>query len=145
MYRLAALGVARRNADSLGARVRFIESNWYSALDGERFDLIVSNPPYVAPADPHLDQGDLRFEPRSALVGQGGTGLGDLGAIVRGGRAHLRPFGRLLVEHGWDQGAAVRACLSEAGFDGAKTIQDLGGNDRVTVGSLPNLDRPQVG
>ena len=131
---LAALSVARRNADALGARVRLIESDWYSALADEGFDLIVSNPPYVAPGDPHLDQGDLRFEPRMALVGQGAVGAGDLKKIVRSARAHLRPFGRLLVEHGWDQGPALRACLNAAGFDTVTTARDLGGNERATVG-----------
>ncbi|MBK6975310.1 MAG: peptide chain release factor N(5)-glutamine methyltransferase [Sterolibacteriaceae bacterium] len=130
----AALAVARGNADALGARVHFIESDWWSALADRRFDLIVSNPPYIAPADPHLGQGDLRFEPRGALVGRGRAGAGDLAEIVRSARANLRPFGSLLVEHGWDQGAAVRASLSAAGFDAVTTTKDLGGNDRATSG-----------
>lgn len=140
---LAALSVARGNAAALGARVHFIESDWWSALADQRFDLIVSNPPYIGSADPHLGQGDLRFEPRRALVGRGREGAGDLEEIVRGARAHLHPFGRLLVEHGWDQGPAVRASLSAAGFDAVTTEKDLGGNDRATGGIFnPNLLRP---
>ncbi len=141
---LAALAVARANADSLGAHVRLSQSDWYAELAGERFDLILSNPPYVAPADPHLYRGDLRFEPRIALVGPGEAGAGNLEAIVRGARAHLRPSGKLFVEHGWEQGSVVRACLGEAGFAGATTFKDLGDNDRTTVGSLRGRDLPDI-
>lgn len=136
----AALMLARRNADVQGARVRFLEGDWYGALARERFDLIVSNPPYVADGDPHLEQGDLRFEPRSALVGRGPAGTGHLERIIGGARAHLNPQGRLLVEHGWDQAAAVRASFGQAGFEAVATHKDLGGNDRATVGSLRRHD-----
>ena len=136
----SALALARNNASVLGARVRFIESDWYAALERQRFDLIVANPPYVAPLDPHLEQSDLRFEPSGALVGNGPTGDGDLQIIIRGAPAHLCPRGRLFVEHGWNQGAAIRMHLQEAGFDSVRTVQDLGGNERVTTGILADRD-----
>lgn len=132
----AALEVARGNAAVLGVRVRWVESSWYSALDGERFDLIVSNPPYIAPDDPHLGQGDLRFEPRAALVGRGATGAGDLEQIARDAPAHLNVLGRMILEHGWAQGSAVRTCLAEAGFGAIETTRDIGGNERATAGML---------
>lgn len=140
----SALAVARNNAGILGARVRFIESDWYAALDGQRFDLIVANPPYVAPRDPHLEQGDLRFEPRDALVGNGPAGDGDLETIIRGAPAHLFPRGKVFVEHGWNQGAAVRMRMQEAGFKIVRTVPDLGGNERVTTGSLAGRDPSQI-
>lgn len=132
----AALRVARENAARLGADVRWVESFWYAALAAERFDLIVSNPPYVAAGDPHLGQGDLRFEPRAALVGRGAAGAGDLEQIVLGAPAHLGNQGRMLVEHGWDQAATVRDYLAAAGFDDIATVRDIGGKERVTGGVL---------
>ena len=106
------------------------------SLGGERFDLIVSNPPYVAASDPHLQEGDLRFEPRVALT-PGGDGLTALRAIVAGAKAHLVAGGHLVVEHGYDQSAAVQALFREAGF-GAVTIRnDLAGIARVVGGALP--------
>lgn len=136
-----ALAVAHDNAGVLGARVRFIESDWYAALGSQRFDLIVANPPYVAPLDPHLERGDLRFEPPGALVGNGPTGDGDLQTIIRGAPVHLCPRGKLFVEHGWNQGAAVRMHMEYAGFDTVRTVQDLGGNERVTTGALADRER----
>lgn len=132
----AALQVASHNAAVLGASVRCVESDWYAALRGERYDMIVANPPYVAPDDPHLDQGDLRFEPRSALAGRGPAGTGDLEHIVLCAPAHLNPQGRILVEHGWNQGAAVRGFLIAAGFQTVATVRDIGGNERVSTGRL---------
>jgi release factor glutamine methyltransferase len=135
-----ALAVARENAGALGARLRLIGSDWYAALGGQRFDLIVANPPYVAPRDPHLEQGDLRFEPRGALVGNGPAGDGDLETIIRGAPPHLCAHGKLFVEHGWNQGAAMRIRMQEAGFRSVRTAQDLGGNERVTTGILADRD-----
>jgi release factor glutamine methyltransferase len=126
----AALAVARENLQLLGARATLTESDWYAAID-ERFDLIVSNPPYVAGGDPHLDA--LRFEPRRALTDEA-DGLGPLRAIVAGAPAHLKLGGRIFVEHGYDQGAAVRELLIGAGFEEAQTLRDLAGHDRVGVG-----------
>ncbi|KRG45115.1 protein-(glutamine-N5) methyltransferase, release factor-specific [Stenotrophomonas panacihumi] len=133
----AALEVARGNAQAndLG-RVEFREGSWWAPLAGERFDLVASNPPYIADDDPHLSQGDLRFEPATALA-SGADGLEDIRLIVAGAPAHLRPGGWLLFEHGWDQGAAVAALLGERGFVDVATVQDLEARDRVTLGRWP--------
>ena len=132
----AALAVARANAARLGApRVRFLESDWYAALGGERFDVIVSNPPYVADGDPHLEQGDLRFEPPAALIA-GAEGLDCIRALVDGAPWHLQPAGALLFEHGHDQAAACRDLLDRAQFASVCTIADLAGIERVTCGQI---------
>jgi release factor glutamine methyltransferase len=129
-----ALAVARANAQSLGlARVEFRAGDWLAPLAGERFDLIASNPPYIAEEDAHLDLGDLRFEPRSALA-SGADGLDDIRRIAAGAPDHLHAGGWLLVEHGWDQGAAVREVFSRAGFEAVETVQDWEQRDRVTLG-----------
>ena len=129
-----ALQVARANAARLGLRrVRFLASDWYAALGGQCFDLLVSNPPYIDPDDPHLGRGDLPFEPRTALVASA-SGLADLERLVAGAPSHLRAGGWLLLEHGWEQGAAVRALLSGAGFGAVETRRDLAGRERVTGG-----------
>lgn len=130
----SALAVARENGRRVGlARVRFLRSDWYCATRGERFHLIVSNPPYVAAGDRHLREGDLRFEPVAALVA-GEDGLAALAAIIGGAGDHLQPGGWLLLEHGFDQAAAVREMLHCAGFAGLATRQDLAGQDRVSGG-----------
>jgi release factor glutamine methyltransferase len=133
----AALDVARANAGSLQLRnVEFREGDWFAPLAGERFDLIASNPPYVALGDPHLDEGDLRFEPASALS-SGADGLDALRAITSRAPACLAGDGWLLVEHGWDQGLAVRSLFAAAGFIEVETARDLEGRDRVTLGCWP--------
>ncbi|RBC21964.1 peptide chain release factor N(5)-glutamine methyltransferase, partial [Xanthomonas oryzae] len=133
----AALGMARRNADRHSLpNVDFRLGNWFAPLAGEAFDLIASNPPYIAAHDPHLQQGDLRYEPASALA-SGNDGLDDIRLIVADAPAHLLPGGWLLLEHGWDQGDAVRALLAASGFDAAATYQDLEARDRVTLGRKP--------
>jgi len=134
-----ALAVAARNAARHELRnVRFAEGghDWYAPLQGTRFDLIASNPPYIASDDPHLEQGDLRFEPATALA-SGVDGLDDIRRIVDGGQAHLLPGGWLLIEHGWDQGAAIRGLFEVAGFAEVQTVQDLEQRDRITVGRRP--------
>jgi len=132
-----ALAVAQANAAALRlSNVGFREGDWYAPLAGERFDLIASNPPYIALGDPHLDEGDLRFEPASALS-SGHDGLDAIRAIVAGAPAHLSTGGWLLLEHGWDQGDAVRALLAAAGFAEVATRQDLEGRDRVSLGRWP--------
>jgi len=132
-----ALDVARENArrNRIG-NVEFRQGDWYAPLAGESFDLIASNPPYIALGDPHLDEGDLRFEPRSALL-SGADGLDAIRAIVSDAPSHLRAGGWLLLEHGWEQGEAVRALLRDAGFFDIATERDLEGRDRVTLGRLP--------
>ncbi len=129
-----ALAVARRNADKHGiANVRFVHGDWLTPLAGEQFDVIVSNPPYIEAHDPHLEQGDLRFEPASALA-SGNDGLDDIRRIVDAARAHLTPGGWLMMEHGWNQGEAVRALLVQAGYTQVFTAQDLEQRDRVSGG-----------
>ena len=134
-----ALAMAARNAarHELG-NVRFAEGghDWYGPLQGQRFDLIASNPPYIASDDPHLQQGDLRFEPATALA-SGVDGLDDIRRIVAGGQAHLLPGGWLLIEHGWDQGEAIRALFEQAGYVQVRTAQDLEQRDRITLGHRP--------
>ncbi len=133
-----ALQVAQDNARALGAaNVRFLASDWYAALpDGLRFDLIVSNPPYIAAGDPHLGQGDLRFEPIDALTDHG-DGLSDLGTIVAGAAARLHAGGWLLMEHGYDQGQAARDLLAAAGMAEIFTARDLAGHERCSGARLP--------
>jgi len=130
-----ALALAQSNAAALRlAQIEFRQSDWYSALPSDRFDLIVANPPYIAAADAHLAQGDLRFEPRAALTPEG-DGLAALRIIIGSAPRHLVPGGWLLVEHGWDQGEAVRALFAAAGFSAIATARDLGGQERVTGGT----------
>lgn len=132
----AALNIARQNAQRHAAgRIRFLSGSWYAPLDRQRFDLIVSNPPYIARHDPHLQQGDLRFEPASALAADD-LGLADLRQIILQAPAHLNPQGWLLVEHGFDQAAACQDIFRQAGFARIETHKDLGGQPRVTLGQL---------
>lgn len=132
-----ALEVARRNAARLGLdRVRFLRGDWFSPVVDERFDLIVSNPPYIAEADPHLEQGDLRFEPRHALV-SGRDGLDAIRQIVAAARRHLNPRSWLLLEHGFAQGKEVRELLLAQGFESVQTFSDLESRDRVSGGQAP--------
>ncbi|WP_374583446.1 peptide chain release factor N(5)-glutamine methyltransferase [Pseudoduganella sp.] len=128
-----ALAVAARNAQRNGARVRFLHSDWYGAVAGEQFDLIVSNPPYIADGDRHLSEGDLRFEPSGALT-DFADGLSALRTIVAGAPAHLAPGSWLLMEHGYDQAAAVRGLLAGAGYTEVQSWQDLAGIERVSGG-----------
>ena len=127
----AALAVARRNADRTGLGVELVEGSWWSAVGGRGFDIAVSNPPYVADDDPHLAA--LRHEPVCALT-PGGDGLAALREIVAGAPGHLAPGGWLLVEHGFEQGAAVRDLLAGAGFAAIETRRDLAGHERATAG-----------
>jgi release factor glutamine methyltransferase len=132
----AALVVARRNADSHSARLRFVQSDWFDALGEESFDLIVANPPYIAAADPHLAAGDLRHEPATALA-SGADGLDALRRIIARAPAHLAPGGQLWLEHGYDQAAAVQELLFAAGLTDAEQHRDLAGIIRVSGGRLP--------
>jgi release factor glutamine methyltransferase len=131
----AALELARANADANGASVRFLHSDWYRGLQGERFDLIVSNPPYIAAGDVHLAQGDLRFEPVSALTDHG-DGLSDLRKIIAGAGPHLAPGAWLLLEHGYDQAAQVRALLAAGGYAQVQSWRDLAGIERASGARL---------
>jgi len=130
----AAVALASRNRDRLAlGNCQIRQSDWYSALDGCRFDLILSNPPYIDAADPHLQQGDVRFEPASALVAPG-QGLADLAKICAGAMAHLQPDGWLWLEHGYQQAEAVRQLLLQAGFCNVSSRRDYGGQWRITGG-----------
>ncbi|MDQ1315768.1 MAG: release factor glutamine methyltransferase [Pseudomonadota bacterium] len=132
----AALAIARRNAGILGARVDFLRSDWFNALIGRSFDLIVGNPPYIAAADPHLANGDVRFEPLTALA-SGVDGLDDLRSLTAAARAHLKPGGVLLLEHGYDQADAVQSQLRQRGFRNVRSWADLAGILRVSGGEWP--------
>lgn len=133
-----ALTVARGNAVRLGlaGRVRFVQGAWCAALGEALFQLIVSNPPYIPAGDPHLAQGDLRFEPPGALV-SGEDGLQDIRALIACVPAHLHPEGRFLFEHGYDQGEKARKLLEDAGYLDVQTFDDLGGRARVSGGCRP--------
>ena len=114
----------------------FVESDWFAAVGMAHFDFIVSNPPYIVDDDPHLAEGDVRFEPRSALA-SGRSGLDDLTRITAAAPAFLAPGGWLLMEHGYDQAEAVRALLGAAGFVAVESARDLAGIERVTLGRYP--------
>jgi release factor glutamine methyltransferase len=135
----AALVVAQANAAANGAQVRFLQSDWFGALEADadaRYALIASNPPYIAAGDAHLAQGDLRFEPAGALTDHA-DGLSALRTIVAGAAAHLLPGAWLLLEHGYDQAAAVRALLQDAGYNDVQSWRDLGAIERVSGGRAP--------
>lgn len=133
-----ALAVARANAEAHGCagRIELLHGSWYEPLAGRRFDLIVANPPYVAQGDEHLGEGDLRFEPVQALTDGSPDGLGSIRAIAAGARSHLNRGGWLLLEHGYDQAAAVDRILEEAGLEERVSIADLAGIARVAGGKI---------
>ncbi|WP_374604354.1 peptide chain release factor N(5)-glutamine methyltransferase [Arenimonas sp.] len=131
-----ALVVARANASEAGLPLRLLHGDWFAPVAGERFHVVVSNPPYIPEGDPHLVRGDLRFEPFSALA-SGPDGLDALRQITAGAPSHLLPGGWLLVEHGYDQGEAVRSLFEGRGFESVATDRDLEGRERVTLGQWP--------
>ncbi|MCL7929811.1 peptide chain release factor N(5)-glutamine methyltransferase [Halomonas llamarensis] len=136
--RPAAVALAKRNAQALSiTNVYFEESDWFSAFVSQVstpvFDIIVSNPPYIAADDPHLKQGDVRFEPRSALVAES-EGMADLLHVVTYARSFLAVSGWLMLEHGHTQAGGVRAALSQAGYNNVESLRDLAGHERVTLG-----------
>ncbi|WP_071913147.1 peptide chain release factor N(5)-glutamine methyltransferase [Aeromonas sp. SCS5] len=133
-----AAALARENSAALGLPIEVRDGSWFAPLDEQapRFAVIVSNPPYIDGADPHLEQGDVRFEPRSALVADE-AGLADIRHIATHASAHLHSEGWLLLEHGWDQGMAVRQLLQDLGYRSVTTVRDYGENERVTLGMCP--------
>jgi release factor glutamine methyltransferase len=137
----AALRVARGNAERhlCGERIEFVGGSWYERVGVRRFDVIVSNPPYIAAHDQHLEQGDLRFEPSMALSDGSPDGLASIRAIAAGAADHLKPGGWLLLEHGYDQAEAVRAILATAGFERLVSLPDLAGIPRVAGGMMKHL------
>jgi release factor glutamine methyltransferase len=131
------LAVAQRNGAKLGLdRVRFLRGDWFSPVSDEQFDIVVGNPPYIAEADPHLLQGDLRFEPRQALA-SGQDGLDAIRAIIAAAPARLRPGAWLLLEHGFEQGTSVRELLGAAGLESVQSFRDLESRERVSGGHRP--------
>ncbi|MDA8503407.1 peptide chain release factor N(5)-glutamine methyltransferase [Citrobacter sp. Awk 2] len=133
-----AVELANRNRLNLAIdNVRVLQSDWFSALSGQQFEMIVSNPPYIDEQDPHLAQGDVRFEPLSALVA-GENGLADIMLIIDQSRRVLTTGGYLLLEHGWQQGEAVRDAFTRAGYQAVETCRDYGGNERITLGRIPS-------
>lgn len=131
-----ALDIAKENAQTLGlANIRFFISEWCNQLNDHEFDIIASNPPYIAEGDPHLDQGDLPHEPASSLS-SGPDGLNDIRVIVDQARAYLKPAGKLILEHGYNQQESVALLLSSAGYSGIECHQDLAGNPRVTIAAF---------
>jgi len=133
----AAVRLAERNRLRLGLHnAAFTLSDWFAGLNGERFQMIVSNPPYIPASDPHLLQGDVRFEPQSALIA-GADGLDDIRTIITQAAAHLQSGGWLLLEHGYDQAEAVRMLLLSHGFEDVQSRLDLGGHERISLGRLP--------
>lgn len=137
---LDAVDLAQRNAARLNiANIDIRQSDWFSAVQGDRFQLIVSNPPYIDSEDRHLQQGDVRFEPLSALVASD-AGLADIDYLIREARGFLEPGGWLVLEHGWQQGEAVRALFHQAGFLAVETGLDYGGNERLTMGQITSQE-----
>ncbi|PCJ32762.1 MAG: protein-(glutamine-N5) methyltransferase, release factor-specific [Gammaproteobacteria bacterium] len=135
-YSFAALSVAKRNAKKHGLdNVQFYQGSWLMSVAENSLDLVVSNPPYIEQDDPHLSQGDVRFEPLSALV-SGQDGLDDIRLIITQAKYCLKPESWLLIEHGYHQAASVQSLFTEAGFSEVSSEQDYGGNDRVTLGKL---------
>lgn len=133
----AAIAIANKNARNLNlTNVQFVLSNWFDDITHEKFDVIVSNPPYIEQNDMHLSQGDLRFEPLSALA-SGVDGLDDIRRIISNCLVYLKPQGWLMLEHGYNQAEQVADLMAETGLTNVETIRDLGGNDRVTIGKNP--------
>ncbi len=131
-YNKDAVKLAQSNAEKLGLmQVTILASDWYEALSDIQFNIIVSNPPYIDPDDVHLSQGDVRFEPKSALIAEN-HGLADIEHIVEHGRKHLVAGGTMYIEHGYDQGEAVRHIFNRFGYTDPITEKDLAGNDRIT-------------
>lgn len=132
-----AVALATRNAERLKlANARFLKSHWFTELAEQRYQMIVSNPPYIPASDPHLQRGDVRFEPSSALVA-GEDGLDDIRQIIAQAPRYLQAEGWLLLEHGYDQAAPVRALLAAGGFVAVESRQDYGGHERISLGRLP--------
>ena len=128
-----ALAMAQRNQQRLGLKVAWQASDWFAQIPAQLFDVVVSNPPYVETHDPHLENGDVRFEPLSALV-SGDDGLQDIRRIVAEARDYLRAGGLLIMEHGYNQAESVRALLSAAGYVRVESCLDLAGHERATLG-----------
>jgi release factor glutamine methyltransferase len=131
---LAALAVARRNAEHHQlTNIEFYQSDWFTNVPMSQFDLVISNPPYIDPDDEHLQQGDVRFEPKTALIAAN-HGLSDIQMIAANARSYLKPTGHLLIEHGYNQASQVQAIFNALAYDNVQSYKDLSGNNRVTYG-----------
>jgi release factor glutamine methyltransferase len=129
-----AVKLAQHNAQKLAiSNASFVQGSWFAPVAGQQFAVIVSNPPYIDAADPHLAEGDVRFEPASALVADN-AGLADLQTLIEHAPQHLLPGGWLLLEHGWQQAQEVQQLFRQAGYHQVATVKDYGGNDRVSLG-----------
>lgn len=129
-----AVKLAQHNAQKLAiTNASFVQGSWFAPVAGQQFVVIVSNPPYINVADPHLAEGDVRFEPASALVADN-AGLADLQTLIEQAPQHLLPGGWLLLEHGWQQAQQVQQLFRQAGYHQVATVKDYGGNDRVSLG-----------
>lgn len=135
-YSADALTTAKSNAKRLNLAVQFHQGSWFEPVIDQDFDIIISNPPYIESADPHLNQGDLRFEPSQALA-SGVDGLNDLRLIISSAKTHLNPQGWLMVEHGYNQAQAVADLFKQSGYQAIELITDLAGQPRVTIGQKP--------
>lgn len=129
-----AVALAKRNNEKLGLSVQIKQSNWFESIETNDFNLIVANPPYIDPHDQHLHQGDLRFEPTTALISSN-QGYADIELIADQARQHLKSGGWLAFEHGFEQGEQARSILAGYGYQSVETRKDYGGNDRVTLGA----------
>jgi release factor glutamine methyltransferase len=135
-----AVALARDNSQQLGLPITVVQSHWFDQIPAGTFDLLISNPPYIPASDRHLKEGDVRFEPESALVA-GEDGLDDIRLLVTEGLDWLNPNGWMLLEHGYDQGEAVRDLFAKAGWRNIETRKDYGGNDRMTLARKPARDQ----
>ena len=135
-----AVELARENSRSLQLPITVVRSHWFDQIPESGFDLLISNPPYIPASDGHLHEGDVRFEPPSALVA-GDDGLDDIRLLAAEGLKHLNPDGWMLLEHGYDQGEAVRNLFAAAGWRNIETRRDYGGNDRMTLARKPASDQ----
>ena len=135
-----AVALARENSQQLGLSITVVQSHWFDQIPAGTFDLLISNPPYIPASDHHLKEGDVRFEPESALVA-GEDGLDDIRLLVTEGLDWLNPNGWMLLEHGYDQGEAVRDLFAKAGWRNIETRKDYGGNDRMTLARKPARDQ----
>lgn len=135
-----AVALARDNSQHLGLPITVVQSHWFDQIPAGTFDLLISNPPYIPASDHHLNEGDVRFEPESALVA-GADGLDDIRLLVTEGLGWLNLNGWMLLEHGYDQGNAVRDLFAAAGWRSIETRKDYGGNDRMTLARKPASDQ----
>ena len=139
-----AVALARQNSERLGLPINVLQSDWFSQLPpGSRFDLLISNPPYIPASDRHLSEGDVRFEPASALV-SGADGLDDIRFLINEAPHWLSDDGCLMLEHGYDQGEAVRGLFEGSGWRAVETRRDYGGNERLTLAMKPAADRTEA-